>query len=254
MGVCGGRVESPAGPTRFTANSHAAQRMALSLTAQRSVGVVSRRLTRQKPWLCVLRGSSLDVHPQSLPRRTFLSWLKKPKTPSKFNTTKPPEPILTEDNLFHPFSKSPFPAIRARGEAIQQLAPCPVCAAAHRDHAHAHAQPKAVKFECPDCGWPTHCSEEHWHADEDHGKYCGRLREVNEDEHDLRSGRRLREFELPGTCFPWGLSAFTREVTSYQVHRIRKRLYHSQTGICSGIREGSPPWTQTVRGDTLANS
>jgi hypothetical protein len=24
------------------------------------------------------------------------------------------------------------------------------------------------------------------------------LREANEDEHDLRSGRRLREFELPG--------------------------------------------------------
>jgi splicing suppressor protein 51 len=111
-----------------------------------------------------------------------------------------PNPLLSEDNLFHPFSKSPFPAIRARGEAIKQLAPCPVCSSSH-EHAHAQTkpQPKAVSFECPDCGWPTHCSEEHWAADQEHQKYCSRLREVNEDEHDLRSGRKLHEFDLPGT-------------------------------------------------------
>lgn len=113
--------------------------------------------------------------------------------------------MLSQDDLFHPFSQSPFPALRARGEAIQKLAPCPVCAAeakgAHGTHAHTHAQPKAVKFECPDCGWPTHCSEEHWRADTEHKKYCSRLREVNEDEHDLRSGRRMKEFELPGTGY-----------------------------------------------------
>lgn len=110
-----------------------------------------------------------------------------------------PTQILTEDNLFHPFSKSPFPAVRARGEAIKQLAPCPVCADTHTHlHAHTQAQSRAVKFECPDCGWPTHCSEEHWKEDKEHQKYCSRLREANEDEHDLRSGRRLREFELPG--------------------------------------------------------
>jgi splicing suppressor protein 51 len=97
---------------------------------------------------------------------------------------------------------SPFPAVVARGEAIKSLAPCPVCVS-HRDHIHDHtkAQPRSINFECPDCGWPTHCTEEHWRADSDHAKYCSRLREVNEDEHDLRSGRRLREFELPGT-FP----------------------------------------------------
>lgn len=59
-------------------------------------------------------------------------------------------------------------------------------------------KPHGVKFECPDCGWPTHCSKEHWEMDEDHAKFCPRLREVNEDEHDLRSGRRMHEFELPG--------------------------------------------------------
>jgi mitochondrial splicing suppressor protein 51 len=132
--------------------------------------------------------------------RTIFSWFRQsgPAPPGN-DKTKPTEPILTEDNLFHPFSQSPFPALRARGEAIQTLAPCPVCASHHHGvHAHTQAQPKAVKFECPDCGWPTHCTEEHWQEDEEHQKYCSRLREVNEDEHDLRSGRRLREFELPG--------------------------------------------------------
>ena len=114
------------------------------------------------------------------------------------------KPLLSEDNLFHPFSKSPFSAIRARGEAIKQLAPCPVCSSSHEHvHAHTKAQPKAVSFECPDCGWPTHCSEEHWASDKEHQKYCSRLREVNEDEHDLRSGRKLHEFDLPGAGLLW---------------------------------------------------
>ena len=131
---------------------------------------------------------------RKVPRRFFFSYFKK-RTPPKLES----QPILSQDDLFHPFSQSPFPAVRARGEAIRSLAPCPVCAAGH-DHVHAHtkASPRAVAFECPDCGWPTHCSEEHWAQDEQHEKYCFRLREVNEDEHDLRSGRRLKEFELPG--------------------------------------------------------
>lgn len=51
-------------------------------------------------------------------------------------------------------------------------------------------------FECPDCGFPSHCTEEHWAEDAEHGKYCDRLREANEDEHDLRSGRKITEFEF----------------------------------------------------------
>lgn len=134
------------------------------------------------------------IRPHS--RRTFLSLFKSsPKPKPKAD----PVPVLSQADLFHPFSKSPFPAVRARGEAIQKLAPCPVCASTHHhEAAHTRSQPKAVKYECPDCGWPTHCSEEHWHEDVEHQKYCSRLREVNEDEHDLRSGRRMREFELPG--------------------------------------------------------
>jgi mitochondrial splicing suppressor protein 51 len=128
---------------------------------------------------------------QTVNRRPIFSLLRK-KPPTK---VKEPEPVLSEDNLFHRFSQSPFPAVRARGEVIKTLAPCPVCASKTSPD---HAQPRAVNFECPDCGWPTHCTKEHWKNDQEHKKYCGKLREVNEDEHDLRSGRRLREFELPG--------------------------------------------------------
>ncbi|KZT11287.1 uncharacterized protein LAESUDRAFT_671075, partial [Laetiporus sulphureus 93-53] len=161
--------------------------------------------------------------------RTFLSWFKKSQPADA--TKKEPIPILTEDNLFHPFSQSPFPQIRARGEAIQKLAPCPICASSHTvSEAHTHAQPRAVKFECPDCGWPTHCSEEHWKEDQEHEKYCGRLREVNEDEHDLRSGRRLREFELPGpqdseaaiSFANWDVFWYTRDFPSMDSERSRR--------------------------------
>jgi predicted RNA-binding Zn-ribbon protein involved in translation (DUF1610 family) len=160
-----------------------------------SVSLASMIRTLARPAIPLLRARSL-----------FTLFKRAPSKPES-------RPILSQDDLFHPFSASPFPAIAARGEAIKSLAPCPVCAS-HHDHIHAHtkAQPRAVAFECPDCGWPTHCTEEHWHADKDHSKYCSRLREVNEDEHDLRSGRRLREFELPG-AFP-GISE-PRQLTSF---------------------------------------
>ena len=129
--------------------------------------------------------------------RPLMSLFKK-KSDADTLPKKSNQPALSQDDLFHPFSRSPFPALRERGEAIKQLAPCPVCAKSHAQ-GHPHVTRKNVAFECPDCGWPTHCSEEHWRQDIDHQRYCGRLREANEDEHDLRSGRRMREFELPGT-------------------------------------------------------
>ncbi|KAG6845230.1 hypothetical protein H0H87_012222 [Tephrocybe sp. NHM501043] len=146
-------------------------------------------------------------------------------------TTRLPKPVQDSETLFHKFSESPHAALRARSAAIQQLAPCPVCAASH-DHIHAHvkAQPRAVKFECPDCGWPTHCTEEHHQEDEEHHKYCSRLREANEDEHDLRSGRRLREFELPGpqgyeeavSFANWDVFWYTRGFPSMDTERSRR--------------------------------
>jgi splicing suppressor protein 51 len=127
---------------------------------------------------------------QPLNRRHLFNFFQKKSEKSEAKQEQ--SPVLAEDDLFHPFSQSPFKDIRARGEAIQKLAPCPVCTTSHKQIHHA------VKFECPDCGWPTHCTGEHWEADEEHSKYCSRLREVNEDDHDLRSGRIMREFEMPG--------------------------------------------------------
>ncbi|THG99228.1 hypothetical protein EW026_g3103 [Hermanssonia centrifuga] len=148
--------------------------MALS-PLHHSAGLLSRRVLFSK---CITH-----PHARSSPARSFFSWFKKKEIPKPI--PKKYEPVLTEDNLFHPFSKSPFPAVRARGEAIKTLAPCPVCASSSRGdefgestlerfHRHTDALPKAVKHECPDCGWPTHCTEEHWHEDEEHAKYCGR--------------------------------------------------------------------------------
>ena len=157
------------------------------------------------------------AHPAHLRRaqaRTFLNLFKKSAPENDAKKPKAPEPVLSQDNLFHPFSKSPFQAVKDRAEAIKKLAPCPVCLKDDlHEHGHTHAsgsgnggEPegatkmarKHVAFECLDCGWPTHCSEEHWKADEEHQRYCGRLKEANEDEHDLRSGRRMTEFEMPG--------------------------------------------------------
>ncbi|KII88679.1 hypothetical protein PLICRDRAFT_110532 [Plicaturopsis crispa FD-325 SS-3] len=163
-------------------------------------------------------------------QRLLFNFLRKSSKKSQ-EKAKEPEPLLGDDDLFHSFSKSPFPAVRARGEAIQSLAPCPVCASSHSHlHAHTQAQPHAVKFECPDCGWPTHCTEEHWAADEEHKKYCSRLREVNEDEHDLRRGRRMREFDLPGpqsteeavSFANWDLFWYTRGFPSMDTERSRR--------------------------------
>ncbi|KAJ7261341.1 zinc-finger of mitochondrial splicing suppressor 51-domain-containing protein [Mycena haematopus] len=160
-------------------------------------------------------------------RRSFFSFFRKPASPKKPE----PVPVLTQDNLFHPFSKSPFPMLQARGEAIKRIAPCPVCTTSREQGIpHQYAEPRHVQFECPDCGWPTHCSEEHWKEDEEHKKYCLRLREANEDEHDLRSGRRMFEFELPGpqgyeeaiSFANWDVFWYTRGFMSMDTERSRR--------------------------------
>lgn len=62
----------------------------------------------------------------------------------------------------------------------------------------ASLPPAHVRFECPDCGIPVTCSEEHWTDDyEAHLEICDTLRQINEDDHDLRSGRYFTEFEYP---------------------------------------------------------
>ncbi|RKF60137.1 Protein MSS51, mitochondrial [Erysiphe neolycopersici] len=118
--------------------------------------------------------------------------------------------LLAPDNLFHPFSSSPLPTIRKRAAFIKKNAYCP-----HPDHnqtrlplspddpearksAEGPLLPAHVKFECPDCGIPVYCSEEHWMDDfEEHLQICDTLRQINEDDHDLHSGRFFPEFSYP---------------------------------------------------------
>ncbi|KZP23627.1 hypothetical protein FIBSPDRAFT_1042788 [Athelia psychrophila] len=176
-------------------------------------------------------------------RRHFFGLFKKAKAEPKA-----PPPVLAQDDLFHPFSKSPFPYFKERGEAISKLAPCPVCAESYKT---TKVIPHAVKFECPDCGWPTHCSGEHWEADEEHAKYCSRLREVNEDDHDLRSGRRIREFEMPGpqayeeavSFANWDTLWYTRGFPSMDTERSRRhasKLLTYPLTIGSVLHQHSP--------------
>ncbi len=120
--------------------------------------------------------------------------------------------VLGPNNLFHPFSQSPIPAIRQRARFTKQHALCPhpahqqtrVPTSPHDPESRkiegvSNEPPAHVSFDCPDCGIATYCSEEHW-ADEfeAHVGICDTLRQINEDDHDLRSGRWFPEFEYPG--------------------------------------------------------
>src|SRR5690606_5044374 len=81
-----------------------------------------------------------------------------------------------------------------RAAHMKEHAFCP-----HEIHATGKVQPEHVRFTCPDCGIPTYCSEAHWMEDyENHLVVCDALREANEDDHDLVSGREHDEFNYPG--------------------------------------------------------
>ena len=134
---------------------------------------------------------------------------------TKFQNSKTPSeneerPIMRSNNLFHPFSRSPSLEIKKRAATMKKNAYCP-----HPDHNQTRIPtspndpesrkvtsgslaPAHVNFECPDCGIPVACSEEHWADDyEAHLEICDTLRQINEDDHDLRSGRFFPEFTYP---------------------------------------------------------
>jgi splicing suppressor protein 51 len=174
-------------------------------------------------------------------------------------------PLLLPNNLFHPFSKSPSPEIRQRAAFIKQQAYCP-----HSSHRQTRlpakpseseiskAQetpslpPAHVKFECPDCGIPIACSEEHWAEDyEVHLEICETLREINEDDHDLRSGRFFPEFEYPGPQMEealinmtnWDTFLYSREFRAINKQRALRqatRLLTYPVTIGSILHELSP--------------
>jgi splicing suppressor protein 51 len=190
------------------------------------------------------------------------------RSPGGLESTPLPETegraLLMPNNLFHPFSSSPSPEIRRRAAFIKQNAYCP-----HPDHHQTRLPmnpddpearksikgalpPAHVGFECPDCGIPVSCSEEHWADDyEAHLEICDTLREINEDDHDLRSGRFFPEFEYPGDQIEeamvnmtnWDTLLFSREFRAINDERSLRqatRLLTYPITIGSVLHELSP--------------
>jgi splicing suppressor protein 51 len=130
--------------------------------------------------------------PQAVPTRPFFSFFRRdPKPSTAFKA--PVEPQLLPNDLFHPLSHSPFPALVEKADRIKAASLCPVSYERYGERVRPG-------FDCPDCGFPTHRDQQRWtEGRAEHAEFCGRLREVNEDEHDIRSGRKLGEFEnMPG--------------------------------------------------------
>lgn len=182
---------------------------------------------------------------QPIPTRTLFGFFKptSSSTPQPVSATASQKPVASQplygpNDLFHSYDASPIPALQSKAKLIRSLAPCPVCLTheleQHGDDlARARSEAKKVSHSCPDCGFPTHCSHEHWQADrEAHAEYCGRLREINEDEHDLRSGRPLEEFAMPGaqdyesavSFSSWDTLFYTRNFPSIDSERARRHV------------------------------
>ena len=169
-----------------------------------------------------------------------------------------------QDNLFHSLSDSPVPEFRRRAAFMRQHAYCP-----HPDHKptklptigtnaeDAQEQtgdmaPAHVDFECPDCGVPVYCSKEHWMDHyEEHLKVCDTLRQINEDDHDLRSGRVFHEANLPDLQLDdaavnmtnWDTFMYTREFNAVDSDRGMRqitRLLTYPVTIGSVLHELSP--------------
>ncbi|KAH8921756.1 hypothetical protein BT69DRAFT_1348404 [Atractiella rhizophila] len=180
--------------------------------------------------------------------RTIFSFFKRRAQPQK---PPPPKPIIEQDDLFHVLAKSPIPAMRAKAERIKRLALCPVSL-------EKYGVQKHVAFDCPDCGFPTHASQEMWEEDEDRERYCWQLREINEDEHDLRSGRNVDEFDMPGeqpydevvSLANWDVYFYTRHFKSIDNDRSRRHVSKILTyplTIASVLHQFSPYTTRNRR-------
>ncbi|KAK0722376.1 zinc-finger of mitochondrial splicing suppressor 51-domain-containing protein [Lasiosphaeria miniovina] len=159
------------------------------------------------------------------------------------------KPVLQPDDLFHSFTNSPIPEIRRRAAYIRQHGSCP-----HPDHQPGTGgqKPAHVNFECPDCGIPVYCSKEHWADDyEAHLEICDTLRQINEDDHDLRSGRYFPEFEYAGPQMEealvnmtnWDTFLYTRNFQAINHDRSMRqatRLLTFPVTVASVLHELSP--------------
>lgn len=170
--------------------------------------------------------------------------------------------LLQPNNLLHSFTNSPAPQIRKRAAIIRQNAYCP-----HPSHQPTRnpqspddaetrktgTQPPAhVRYECPDCGIPVSCCEEHFASDyESHIQICDTLKQINEDDHDLVSGRFFPEFQYPSSQLEeaqvnmtnWDTLLYSREFNAINDERSMRqatRLLTYPMTIGSVLHELSP--------------
>lgn len=165
---------------------------------------------------------------------------------AKQNTPKP---------IFFSLDRSPHRDLQEYHREITQYSSCPVCIR-QKDYFIAEGSPVAVdntvastgnpasdgdaayidkgksrlrpEHTCNDCGFPTHCSEDHLAADEVHKKeVCQMLRQWNEDEHDLRSGRKFWEMNFPGLQPKEALLNFSSWPYIFVSRKFPKQLYTS---------------------------
>lgn len=196
-----------------------------------------------------ISGSSLQQTRRSL---FFGKWRTKAQKGDSQNvgatsTAAASEPLLQQDNLLHPLSESPVPAMRVKAERIKSLSRSPLLNA-------------SVQFECVRSGWPTHHDQAEYDSDSSqHARYWPTLKQVNEDEHDLRSGRPLAEFEgMPGTqpyeetisMANWDVFFYTRGFPSIDSDRSRRHISKLLTypiTIATVLHENSPYNTRSQR-------
>ncbi|KAK3114689.1 translational activator for mitochondrial COX1 [Teratosphaeriaceae sp. CCFEE 6253] len=171
--------------------------------------------------------------------------------------------LLKPNNLFHSYTHSPSPQIRQRAAFMRQNAYCP-----HPDHQPTRMPtsphdaesrksggampPRHVSHECADCGIPVSCCVDHFVDDyASHLEICDLLRQINEDDHDLMSGRFFPEFEYPGSQIDeaqvnmtnWDTLLFSREFNAVNEERpLRQvtRLLTYPITIGSVLHELSP--------------
>lgn len=97
------------------------------------------------------------------------------------------------------------------------------------------------------------CSEEHYVSDyESHLEICDTLRQINEDDHDLLSGRLFPEFEYPGpqvaeeaqiNMMNWDTLLYSRDFAAINDDRSMRqatRLLTYPLSIASVLHELSP--------------
>ncbi|CAB61770.1 Protein mss51 [Schizosaccharomyces pombe] len=122
--------------------------------------------------------------------------------------------------LFHPLSRSPLTALRRRSEHIKQVYRCPISG-------------KSVEYECPESGFPTHCNRTHWEQDKIHQSLIPKLRQINEDYHDLARPNPLPELlKLPGpmeedevvSLLSWDSFFYTRDFPKFQSSRTARHI------------------------------